>query len=154
MHTYCTICTLCISLLYSWKFLPNSAHSHWLLWGHMTSNNETVSYQNLWAANITKSMTSDWVTVPCYPQMFTGDRRYSKCFPRWIEILRKQNYIFPLGPAIKCFWESSSSTLTQKSRLYLRFLNSPPTRAAKWITCVGLCFSKIALVAAESLQLA
>ena len=59
---------------------------------------------------------------------------------------------FPLGPAIKCLLESSSSILTQKSRLYLRFLNSPPTRAAKWITCVGLFFSKIALVAAESLQ--
>ena len=27
--------------LYSWKFLPLSARSHWLLRGHMTSNNET-----------------------------------------------------------------------------------------------------------------
>ena len=41
-------------LLYSWKFLPSSAHSHWLLQGHMTFNNETVSHQNLWAGNIAK----------------------------------------------------------------------------------------------------
>ena len=33
--------------------------SHWLLWGHMTSNNKTVSCQNLWAGNIAKSMTSE-----------------------------------------------------------------------------------------------
>ena len=31
------------SLLYSWKFLPNSTRSHCLLWGQMTCNNETVS---------------------------------------------------------------------------------------------------------------
>ena len=41
---------------------------------------------------------------------------------------------------------------TQKSRLYLRFLKSPPTRAAKWITWVGLYLSNIALVAAASLR--
>ena len=41
---------------------------------------------------------------------------------------------------------------TQKSRLYLRFLKRPPTKAAKWITWVGLCLSKIALVAAASLK--
>ena len=34
-------------LLYSWNFFPNSASSHWLLRGQMTSNNETVSLQNL-----------------------------------------------------------------------------------------------------------
>ena len=33
--------------LCSWKFFPNSASSHWFLRGHMTSNNETVSRQNL-----------------------------------------------------------------------------------------------------------
>ena len=38
-------------LLYSWKFLPNSAH--WLLRGHMTSNNETL------ARALQKSMTSE-----------------------------------------------------------------------------------------------
>ena len=34
---------------------PNSARSHWLLRGYITSNNETVSRQNLWASNIEKS---------------------------------------------------------------------------------------------------
>ena len=34
---------------YSWKykFLTNGERSHWLLRGHMKSNNETVSRQNL-----------------------------------------------------------------------------------------------------------
>ena len=44
-------------LLYSWKFLPNSAH--WLLRGHMTSNNKSVARQNLWAGSIAKSMASE-----------------------------------------------------------------------------------------------
>ena len=34
-------------LLYSWNFFPSSESSHWLHRGHMTSNNETVSLQNL-----------------------------------------------------------------------------------------------------------
>ena len=45
--------------IYSCKFFPNSARSYWLLRGHMTSSNETVSPQNHWAGNITKSMTSE-----------------------------------------------------------------------------------------------
>ena len=32
-------------LLYSWRFSRNSAPIHWLVHGHMTSNNETVSRQ-------------------------------------------------------------------------------------------------------------
>ena len=43
-----------LSLLYSWNFFPSAL----LLRGHMTSNNENVSRQNLWAGNIAKSMTS------------------------------------------------------------------------------------------------
>ena len=42
-----------------WEIFPNRARSHWLLWGHMTSNNETVFCQNLWAGKIAKSMTSE-----------------------------------------------------------------------------------------------
>ena len=41
------------------------ARSHWLLRGHMTSNNETVSRQNLWAGNIAKSMTSEGNSALC-----------------------------------------------------------------------------------------
>ena len=36
-----------ICRLYSWKVFPNSARSYWLLRGHMTSNDATVSRQNL-----------------------------------------------------------------------------------------------------------
>ena len=38
-----------LRFFYSWKykFLPNCQRSHWLLRGHMKSNNETVSRQNL-----------------------------------------------------------------------------------------------------------
>ena len=34
-----------IYLLYSWRFSRYSAPTHWLVHGHMTSNNETVSRQ-------------------------------------------------------------------------------------------------------------
>ena len=42
-----TLYILTVALFYNWKFLLNSVRSHWLLRGHMTSNNETVSRQNL-----------------------------------------------------------------------------------------------------------
>ena len=45
----------------------NTIHNmmpHWLLGGHMTSNNESVSHQNIWAGNIAKSMMSEcWPTT-------------------------------------------------------------------------------------------
>ena len=46
-------------LLYSWRFSHYSAPIHWLVHGHMTSNNETVSRQMPWAGNIAKTMTSN-----------------------------------------------------------------------------------------------
>ena len=45
-------------LLYSWRFSRYSAPIHWLVHGHMTSNNESVSRKMPWAANIAKTMTS------------------------------------------------------------------------------------------------
>ena len=73
-----------------WKLFPNSARPHWLLQGHMISNNETVSRQNLWAGKIEKSMTSEGKNV-LFPANF--DRRpllvqwissfkHLICFPR------------------------------------------------------------------------
>ena len=59
LYIQCTIALKQFEVLYSWKFFPYSARSHWLLRGHMTSNNETVSRQKLWAGNIAKSMTSE-----------------------------------------------------------------------------------------------
>lgn len=43
------------AILYCWKFLPNRAHSHWLLQRQMTSNNAP----SFWAGNIKR------VTVHC-----------------------------------------------------------------------------------------
>ena len=61
-------------LLYSWRFSRNSAPIHWLVHGHMTSKNETVSRQMPRAGNIAKTMTSNgkqftvtWSTVHCWP---------------------------------------------------------------------------------------
>ena len=48
-----------LELLYSWRFSRYSASFHWLVHGHMTSNNETVSRQMPWAGNIAKTMTSN-----------------------------------------------------------------------------------------------
>ena len=47
------------ALLYSWRFSRYSASFHWLVHGHMTSNNETVSRQMPRAGNIAKTMTSN-----------------------------------------------------------------------------------------------
>ena len=66
-----------LGLLYSWKCFPNSACSHWLLWVHMTSINETVSRQNLWAGTL-QNLWRRRVTVHCYPRKLTDDRRYSE----------------------------------------------------------------------------
>ena len=51
--------TLQIVLLYSWRFSCHSAPIHWLVHGHMTSNNETVFRQMPWAGDIAKTMTSN-----------------------------------------------------------------------------------------------
>ena len=59
-------------LLYSWRFSRYSASFHWLVHGHMTSNNETVSRQMPCAGNIAKAMTSNG-------KQFTVTR--STCWP-------------------------------------------------------------------------
>ena len=106
-------------LLYSWRFSRYSASFHWLVHGHMTSNNETVSRQMPWAGNIAKAMTSNG-------KQFTVDR----CCTWWlesqlpsnlsvsldfvsgnIEILGKQNLLFPSGPVIKCLLLQMTRTL-------------------------------------------
>ena len=61
-------------LLYSWRFSRYSASFHWLVHGHMTSNNETVSRQMPWAGNIAKAMTSNG-------KQFTVTRSTVHCWP-------------------------------------------------------------------------
>ena len=121
-------------LLYSCRFSRYSAPIHWLVHGHMTSNNETVSRQMPWAGNIAKTMTSNGklFTVTC--EMLTAVahdqsvqlkvawfcRRNPSAFFKIcfcfvfdsgnIEILGKQNSLFPSGPVIKCLMLSFSDT--------------------------------------------
>ena len=56
----------------------------------MTSNNETVSRQNLLAVNIAKSMTSEG-NSPLFRRMLTFDRRYSEI--KWISSFKISNYM-------------------------------------------------------------
>lgn len=52
-------------------------------------------------------------------------------------------------------WSTLSLIATlsrQNSTLYFMLAKSPPTLAARWITCLGLYLSKMALVAARSLR--
>ena len=66
---------------YSWRFSRYSAPTHWLVHGHMTSNNETVSRQMPWAGNIAKTMTSNGKQFTVTREMLTVagiSARYSK----------------------------------------------------------------------------
>ena len=108
-------------MLYSWKLFPNSAHSHWLLQGHMTSNNETVSRQNLCAGHIARSMTSEGksallpANVDRRPPLQRGLMNFQlqnfqlhkKLLKDWslgasgnTEIRGKKNQLFPSEPVI------------------------------------------------------
>ena len=49
-----------------------SAPIHWLVHGHMTSNNETVSRQMPSAGNIAKTMTSNGKQFAVTPEMLTA----------------------------------------------------------------------------------
>ena len=114
-------------LLYSWNFFPNSARSHWLIPGHMISNNETVSHQNLWAGNIAKSMTSEGnsalepVNVDRRPQLQRG------LMKQITGPSGKVNFV-SLGSAsrfslnkINCFpWDQSLSVLLDADREYFK----------------------------------
>ena len=132
-----------VLLLYSWRFSHYSAPIHWLVHGHMTSNNETASRQMPGAGNIAKTMMSNGKQFTVTRVMLTAVARdgwnlsavfkfcfcfvflYSKSLNDWslgeqwilfpsnlnvfrdevqgnIEILGKQNSLFPKGPVIKC----------------------------------------------------
>ena len=62
-------------LLYSWRFSRYSASFHWLVHGHMTSNNETVSRQMPWAGNIAKTMISNGRQFTVTREMLTAVAR-------------------------------------------------------------------------------
>ena len=62
-------------MFYSWRFSRYSAPIHWLVNGHMTSNNETVYRQMPWAANIAKTMMSNGKQFTFAREMLTGVAR-------------------------------------------------------------------------------
>ena len=64
-----------LKLLYSWRFSRYSAPIHWLVHGHMTSNNKTVSRQMPWAGNIAKTMTSNGKQFTVTREMLTAVAR-------------------------------------------------------------------------------
>ena len=65
-------------LLYSWRFSRYSAPIHWLVHGHMTSNNETVSRQMPRAGNIAETMTSNGKQFTVTREMLTAIARESQ----------------------------------------------------------------------------
>ena len=70
-------------LLYSWRFSRYSGTIHWLVHGHMTSNNETVSRQMPWAGNIAKIMTSNGKQFTVTHEMLTAVARDQ----RWPDVV-------------------------------------------------------------------
>ena len=70
-----------LELLYSWRFSRYSVSFNWLVHGHMTSNNETVSRQMPWAGNIAKAMTSNGKQFGLETLRFSGNKIH--CSPRY-----------------------------------------------------------------------
>ena len=64
-----------LKVLYSWRFSRYSAPINWLVHGHMTSNNETVSRQMPRAGNIAKTMTSNGKQFTVTREMLTAVAR-------------------------------------------------------------------------------
>ena len=116
--------SISIDLLYSWRFSRHSAPIHWLVHGHMTSNNETVSRQMPWAGSIAKTMTSNGKQfTQGYPRNVDRCCTWSLESQRGnIEILGKQTSLFPSGPVIKCLLFNN---LDYSSLFQARFFDCP-----------------------------
>ena len=125
-----TLLNTCISQLKLGDISRYSASFHWLVHGHMTFNNETVSHERATLRNVkqftvtrekltavARDLFSTGLTPFCYitNHFMTGPLGNSEfCFPRisvfplpfvsgTIEILGKQNSLFPSRPGVKCF---------------------------------------------------
>ena len=123
-----------VILLYSWRFSRNSKPIHWLVHGHMTSNNETVSCQMPWAGNIAKTMTSNEKQFTVTRKMLTAvarDQRWPDVVARISARFSKFAFVLfcyitnhlmtgPLGNGEFCFPRISMSPSTS-SRETLRF---------------------------------
>ena len=113
-----------ISLLYSWRFSRYSAPTHWLVHGHMTSNNETVSRQMPRAGNIAKTMTSNGKQFTVTREMLTAAAGISARYSKFAFVLfcYITNHLMtgPLGNSEFCFPRISMFPSTS-SRETLRF---------------------------------
>ena len=122
------------TLLYSWRFSHYGMPLHWLVHGHMTSNNETVSHQMPWAANFAKTMASYAKQFTVTREMLTAvarDQRWpdvvagiSAHFSKFAYVLFRYitNHLMtgPLGNSEFCFPRISMFPET-KSRETMRF---------------------------------
>ena len=107
---------------------------HWLVHGHMTSNNETVSRQMPWAGNNAKMIISD-----IYPE----SSPHSKGVYWNLEMLIFEGRGKPDNPA-KNLSEQSKEPTNNLTHAWPRILNR--TRA-KWmgVECIHLCFPRISM---------
>ena len=102
---------LYFQLLYSWRFSRHSTPIHWLVHGHMTSNNETVSRQMPGAGNIAKTMTSSRKQFSVTREMLTAvarnlpkrDHLFSTGLTHLFCYITNHLMTGPLGNKIHCF---------------------------------------------------
>ena len=120
-------------MLYSWHFSCYSVAIHWLIHGHMTSNNETISHQMPWVSNIAKTMTSNRKQFTITQEMLTvvaSDQRWPDVagISAWLSkfafvlfcYITNHLMTHPLGNNESCFpWISMFPEA--KSRETLRF---------------------------------
>ena len=96
--------------MYRWLFSRYSAPIPWLVHGHITSNNETVSRQMPWAGNIAKTMTSNGKQLTVTREMLTAvarDQRWPDVVAGLASVLfcNITNHLMtgPLGNSEFCF---------------------------------------------------
>ena len=72
-HCFLIICRMLYfeirNILYCWIFPPNSARSHWLLRGHMTSNNETIPFSKLCCLAFQSMLKT---AIPLFQQIYVS----------------------------------------------------------------------------------
>ena len=146
LEWYETLTVIKLELLYSWRFSRYSASFHWLVHGHMTANNETVSRQMPWAGNIAKAMTSNgkqFTVDRCLHVMAGISARFSNF--AFVLFCYITNHLMtgPLGSSEFCFPRISMFPSTS-SRETLRFLGnkihcSPRVKYPMTIQSVRFC---------------
>ena len=92
-----------VALLYSWRFSRYNAPIHWLVHGHMTSNNETVSRQMPGAGNIAKTMTSNGKQFTVTREMLTAVAEISARYSKFAFVL----FCYITNHLMTCPWVNS-----------------------------------------------